>query len=88
MAQRVKLTGIKQPVDGGTIYHLVRLDSSNAVVDDEQALTFLEFDEQGTAPAAPATNAVRLYAEDNGSGKTRIVAKFPTGANVVLGTQA
>jgi hypothetical protein len=33
-----------------------------------------------TAPAAPATNNVRIYAEDNGSGKTRLMALFPTGA--------
>ena len=32
-----------------------------------------------TAPAAPATNRVRIYAEDNGSGKTRLMALFPTG---------
>lgn len=32
-----------------------------------------------TAPAAPATNGVRIYAEDNGSGKTRLMALFPTG---------
>lgn len=33
-----------------------------------------------TAPAAPATNAYRLYAEDNGSGKTRLMCLFATGA--------
>jgi hypothetical protein len=33
-----------------------------------------------TAPAAGATNTVRIYAEDNGSGKTRLMAKFATGA--------
>lgn len=33
-----------------------------------------------TAPAASATNGVRIYAEDNGSGKTRLMAKFATGA--------
>lgn len=39
----------------------------------------LEFQEM-TAPSAPATNNVRIYAEDNGSGKTRLMALFPTGA--------
>jgi len=39
----------------------------------------LEFIEQ-TAPAAPATDGVRIYAEDNGSGKTRLMALFATGA--------
>jgi hypothetical protein len=33
-----------------------------------------------TAPAAPAANQVRIYAEDNGSGKTRLMARFATGA--------
>lgn len=32
------------------------------------------------APAAPAANSVRIYAEDNGSGKTRLMARFATGA--------
>jgi hypothetical protein len=27
---------------------------------------------------------VRIYAEDNGSGKTRLMAKFPTGAAVQI----
>lgn len=33
-----------------------------------------------TAPGAGAANTVRLYAEDNGSGKTRLMAIFPSGA--------
>ena len=33
-----------------------------------------------TAPAAPAADRVRIYAEDNGSGKTRLMALFATGA--------
>jgi hypothetical protein len=33
-----------------------------------------------TAPAAPATDHVRIYAVDNGAGKTRLMAIFPTGA--------
>lgn len=39
----------------------------------------LEFREQ-TAPSAPSTNNVRVYAEDNGSGKTRLMAVFASGA--------
>jgi hypothetical protein len=46
----------------------------------------LEFVEQ-TAPSAPSANSVRLYAEDNGSGKTRIVALFPSGAAQVLAVE-
>lgn len=37
-----------------------------------------------TAPSAPSANRVRLYAEDNGSGKTRIMARFNTGAAVQI----
>lgn len=33
-----------------------------------------------TAPAAPSANGVYLYAEDNGSGKTRIMAKYDDGS--------
>jgi hypothetical protein len=32
-----------------------------------------------TAPAAPAANQVRIYAEDDGTGKTRLMALFATG---------
>jgi hypothetical protein len=39
----------------------------------------LEMREQ-TAPAAPAANGVRIYAEDDGAGKTRLMALFATGA--------
>lgn len=44
---------------------------------------FSEFAEQ-TAPAAPAANGVRIYAEDNGAGKTRLMALFATGAAVQI----
>ncbi len=33
-----------------------------------------------TAPAAPAANGVRLFAQDNGSGKTQLMAIFSSGA--------
>ena len=37
-----------------------------------------------TAPAAPAANNARIYAEDDGSGKTRLMARFATGAAVQI----
>jgi hypothetical protein len=37
-----------------------------------------------TAPAAPAADNVRIYAEDDGAGKTRLMARFATGAAVQL----
>jgi hypothetical protein len=33
-----------------------------------------------TAPVAGAADTVRIYAEDDGAGKTRLMALFPTGA--------
>ena len=39
---------------------------------------------ESTAPAAPAVDNVRIYAEDNGSGKTRLMARFASGAAVQI----
>lgn len=39
----------------------------------------LEFREQ-TAPSAPSANNVRIYAVDNGAGKTQLMALFASGA--------
>jgi hypothetical protein len=44
------------------------------------ALSFIE----QTAPAAPAANGVYVYAEDDGAGKTRLMARFATGAAVQI----
>lgn len=41
---------------------------------------FLSFREMVTPPAAPATNDARLFLEDNGAGKTRLMVRFATGA--------
>jgi len=35
---------------------------------------------EGTAPAAPAANGWRLFAQDNGSGKTQLMVIFASGA--------
>lgn len=43
---------------------------------DTGALTMAEM----TAPSAPAANKCVIYAEDNGSGKTRLMVRFATGA--------
>jgi len=45
-------------------------------ITDGGALSFIEM----TSPSAPATNGVYIFAEDNGSGKTRLMARFATGA--------
>jgi hypothetical protein len=43
-------------------------------------------DEQSD-PAAPAANSGVLYFRDNGSGKTQLVVRFPTGAVQVIATE-
>jgi hypothetical protein len=44
------------------------------------------FIEQASAPSGIANTAL-LYAEDNGSGKTRLVVKFGTGSAIVIATE-
>ena len=73
----------------GSVYHgvdftLTTVKSTGATyaycnADEFQLTKALKFDEM-TAPAAPAANGVYIYAEDNGAGKTRLMAKFASGA--------
>ena len=73
----------------GSVYHgvdftLTTVKSTGATyaycnADEFQLTKALKFDEM-TAPAAPAANGVFIYAEDNGAGKTRLMAKFSSGA--------
>jgi hypothetical protein len=60
---------ISSPSDG-----VVRLTAATAANG-----SCVELIEQ-TAPSAPAENEVRIYAVDNGSGKTQLMALFATGA--------
>jgi hypothetical protein len=48
--------------------------------------TFIELAEMA-APAAPAANKGRLFMQDNGSGKTQIAVRFPSGAVQVIATE-
>jgi hypothetical protein len=50
------------------------------------ATAYMELDEI-TAPGGGAANTARLYAVDNGAGKTQLVVVFSTGAAQVLATQ-
>lgn len=61
------------------------LDATNGDIAAVE-LKFIDFDEI-IAPTAPSANKGRLYTEDNGAGKTRLVVKFPTGAAQVLATE-
>lgn len=72
---------------GGNDIALKRIDVSVlGLTDASTGGGSLEFTEL-TAPAAGAANTARLYAEDNGSGKTRLVAKFADGSTAVVATQ-
>jgi hypothetical protein len=42
---------------------------------------------ESSEPAAPATNKARLFVRDNGSGKTQVCVRFPTGAIQVIATE-
>jgi hypothetical protein len=48
---------------------------------------FMEYSEQSSDAGAPSTNNCRVFAKDNGSGKTQLVVRFPTGANQILATE-
>ena len=47
----------------------------------------IELIERTADPTAPAADAVRWYARDNGSGKTQLCARFATGAIQVIATE-
>lgn len=48
--------------------------------------SYLDFSEISD-PDAPGSNTARIYARDNGSGKTQICVRFPTGSSVVIATE-
>jgi len=66
-------------VIGGAFWKSTATNIFTLIDSPQTGFGVLEIGER-TAPSAPATNAVRIYAEDNGSGKTRIMALFATGA--------
>jgi len=67
-------------------------DAHNTVIwslDDLGAMTvgsYIEGTEQ-TAPAAPAANGYRIFAQDNGAGKTQLMVIFSSGAAQQLAIQ-
>lgn len=66
---------------GATKYFIYSLSNSPSLFTGEMILgSKLTMTEQ-TAPAAPAANGGVLYLEDNGSGKTRLMVRFATGAS-------
>lgn len=59
----------------GSVEHM-RVNQGSGGVDMAKHVQFTEM----TAPGAGAANTARLYIEDNGAGKTRLMAIFNTGA--------
>lgn len=49
--------------------------------------SFIEFQEQSADPSAPAANNARLFLKDNGSGKTALMVRFPSGASQQLAVE-
>jgi len=49
---------------------------------------YLEMPEIAPRPPAPAANSGRLFMEDNGSGKTRLVVTFPTGGSQQIAVES
>ena len=47
----------------------------------------LEFRETVGDPSNPPPNEARLFARDNGAGKTQLCVRFPTGAVQVIATE-
>lgn len=47
----------------------------------------VELLEMSPEPSAPGSNKARLYARDNGAGKTQVVALFPSGSAQVIATE-
>ena len=48
--------------------------------------SYMQYSEM-TAPAAPAANGVRIFAQDNGAGKTQLMALFATGTAIPIATE-
>jgi hypothetical protein len=72
-------TSTSAPATSDADTYLTRSAASVIGILGASAGASLEITEM-TAPSAPASNKARIYAEDNGSGKTRLMALFPTGA--------
>jgi hypothetical protein len=67
-----------------TFSQLVRINGHAQVAEslklDNTATGYIEGTEQASSPAAPAANGFRIYAKDNGAGKTVLYVRFASGA--------
>ncbi len=58
----------------------VNIANTGSLTLSSTTVGFIQTVEQSSAPSAPSANNVRIYAVDNGAGKTRLMALFATGA--------
>jgi hypothetical protein len=67
----------------------MHLSNGNFRIEGGSSTGFIDAGEFNTTsnPAAPSDNRARLYVRDNGSGKEQWVARFNTGAVVVVATE-
>ena len=84
--QKVRLFGVKQEARTGTVYKMVVVDDNGTVIPETKAPNYFDFSEVA-APDAPASNTGRLFVRDNGSGKSQLCVRFPTGAIQVVATE-
>lgn len=63
------------------------LGTSSAQFRHEYLSGFLSIGESAADPAAPGADHARLFTRDNGSGKTQLCVRFPTGAVQVIATE-
>ena len=87
-SSNVRDASIVFPLFSGNSTDLSNSGTRTALLERSRWLlpAYHEFTERSD-PSAPSTNNVRLYAKDNGAGKTQLVARFPTGAVQVLATE-
>jgi hypothetical protein len=62
-------------------------DTFLSIKGNASAAAYILMQETGAAPSAPPANTAMLFSRDNGSGKTQICVRFPTGAVQVIATE-
>jgi hypothetical protein len=70
----------------GSNYAFIPVTAGQGLGGDGNGLGYI-YGKEMSDPAAPATNQGVLYFRDNGSGKTELVVRFPTGAIQVIKTE-
>lgn len=74
--------GTAQPTNAQTTDVWIDTDAS-PIIRADGSLKLTEMSD----PTAPVAGNVKIYSRDNGSGKTQVVARFPTGAVQVIATE-